>query len=72
MVRLPPGVGPGRRKVLAGRYRGRTFMLLLLDLGDLIGVLIATRVSRVSGVARAWPEYPGTPPAVGRATASGF
>lgn len=68
---LPPGVRSGRGEVLAGRNRGRAFVLLLLDLRDLIGVLIVTRVSR-SGVARARPEQSGAPPAVSRAAAFGF
>lgn len=67
---LPPRVGPRRREILAGIYGGRSLVLFLLDLGDLISVLVAPRVAR-PGVLRAGPQDPRAPSPVAGAL-SGF
>ena len=42
VVVVPPRVRPGGAEVLAGRHRRRPLVLLLLDLGYLVGVLVGT------------------------------
>lgn len=45
---MTPGVGPRGRKVVAGRHRGCSLVLLLLNLRDSVSVLIVSLVSRSS------------------------